>query len=253
MLQTIKKIATYSALTFLTACGGGGGDGGASVTDPTLSFPLRQAISDYVAKGLSEYYFVTGSYKNTDGSTYTVSGELQRSKTAASSITFEGRNAVRYTDSFNGNVTYTDLLINGVKNTVVQAFPSDSSSSYWDALTYSNLGSLSSSSYQVNSIVTDTPAFIKVGQQGTLYTSIDYLNSTKSTKKGSSKSTFEVLPDAASSVLINLTEVNYESSGAYKSTVTNTFRVGLSGSFERVSGYITYANGNQTTLTRIKK
>jgi hypothetical protein len=61
------------------------------------------------------------------------------------------------------------------------------------------------------------------------------------------------LPDAASSVLIKLTEVNYESSGAYKSTETNTFRVGLSGSFERVSSYITYANGNQGTLTRINK
>lgn len=252
MRQTTRNLIICCAFTFLAACGGGGG-GGSSVTDPAVSFPLRQAISDFVSNGKSEYYSFEGSFKNTDGSPYSVNGELQYSKTAASSITFEGRNAVRYTYSFAGDITFKDLLVNGVKNTIVQAYPTKTFNSYWDAITYSELGSLSSSSYRVNSTVTATPAFVKVGQQGTLFTAVDYLNFTKSTQQGTSTATFEVLPDTASSVLIKITEVNADANGANLLTEINSFRVNLSGTLERVSAAITYQNGDKATLTRINK
>lgn len=226
MLSTIKKLAALVALTLLTACGGGGGGGGeSSVTDPSINFPLRQAVSDYVIAGKSEYFLIAGTLKNSDGSFYTANGEIQSSKTAASSVTFEGRNAVRYSNTMDGNVTYSNVLINGIKNTIVKPFPNNSSFFYWDAITYSELGFISDSSYNVYTTVTTTPAFIKVGQQGTLSTKVKYLNITKSTRQGTSTTTYEVLPDTASSVIIKLTEISYDSAGAYDSTEDNFYRV----------------------------
>ncbi|MCX7261521.1 MAG: hypothetical protein NTX67_01795 [Burkholderiales bacterium] len=67
MLKNIKTVLTACTVTFLTACGGGGGDSGGSVSNPPQSTDKISGVTLNPASAIQSAYTAVG---NTSDSTY---------------------------------------------------------------------------------------------------------------------------------------------------------------------------------------
>lgn len=219
-------------------------------------FALKAAMSDYVTSSRLDNFSISATGLNSDGSTYAISGDMQSSKTASIVGVFESKNFLKTVQAQIGSMTITNLKSGTtVIGSVTYPYTSQSND-YWDA-NFNPMGHSSSSTfvnkttnhYQVNQLVTTIPDFVKAGDTGTLNTSTDYSDSSKSTILSTSTTTYRVRVDTETSVLIDLIS-NEKSTNGTTNTEIDTYKLDSNGV---IFLYSATASGNGLTMTFTKK
>lgn len=251
--MTIKTLFVCICFLSLTGCGGGGGGG---VVESTNSFPLKAALSTYVTTASTDIYTITGQGLNSDGTTYTISGNAQIAKTASIVGPFEGVNYLKTSEGLTGTLIFNNIKTNGALVNSIELPYSGQGFSYYDAdfnpmggSTSTTVGSETSTSYEVNKLVNRIPNFGKVGDSGTLYTTTEYSSSSKSSVKSTSTTTFEIKPETSSTAIIVLSTQESDSDGT-TSTNVRSYRMDLSGSITPISQVNTFSNGVTIKLSK---
>lgn len=227
---------------------------------PTASsskyFALKAAMSDYVTSSRLDNFSISATGLNSDGSTYAIGGDMQSSKTASIVGVFESKNFLKTVQAQIGSMTITNLKSGAtVIGSVTYPYTSQSND-YWDA-NFNPMGHSSSSTfvnkttnhYQVNQLVTTIPDFVKAGDTGTLNTSTDYSDSSKSTILSTSTTTYRVRGDTETTVLIDLIS-NEKSTNGTTSTEIDTYKLDSNGVIFLYSATV---SGNGLTMTFTKK
>jgi hypothetical protein len=230
-----------------------------SVTPPVSSpkyFALKAAMSDYVTNTSYGNYLIAGSGLNSDGSTFSVNGDMQSSKTASIVGIFESKNYLKTVQAQIGSMTFTNLKSGtAVMGSVTYPYSSQSND-YWDA-SFNPMGHSSSSTfvgkttnhYKVNQIVTTIPDFVKVGDTGTLNTSTDYSDSSKSTALATSTTSYRVKNDSENTVLIDIVTNDKNTNGS-TSTEIETYKLDSNGVIFLYSVTTTSSNGLTMIVTK---
>jgi hypothetical protein len=222
-------LAAAGALA-LSACGGGGD--AAAPTDPktsTLSFPLKSAYAAAVASGYAKTYTVSG----------TCSGSATQTHGAATGgASFEGASGV---------VSAVETLTISFTN-CTPASNAATATIYYDA-SYTPLGStIVGNVYRVYSAGLTIPASVTVGSTGTIGTSINYSNSTKTTMLGQNAFSYVVELDTATTAIVNLITRTTDAAGRLTSTEQDRYRIDATGPAVPVSIDIQYAYTSTTHL-----
>lgn len=214
--------AFYFCSVFLTGCGGGGSGStsGTATSGPVTStetFQLRTAWINYLSESRSIPFTVTGTVSGT-----TVGGSGTVTFGTILSTTFEGQSALSksVTATYVINVNGTSLPLGGT------------STSYFTS-NYAPLG-FSGSEYQVVT-ATSIPTTAKVNDTGTLYVTDIYTSSSKTSKSGTSTSTFVLEPDTATTALLKVIDVEKNTSNNIISTEISTFRITPAGALTRLT------------------
>lgn len=177
-----------AVLTFLSACGGGGGDGASNNT----LYPLSDALAEYVLNSTNTNVSITGSLSGA-GQTYAISGSGRIIESTTNS-TFNGISAKKKTQTTTGTIT-----VNGQ----TQSF--NDVTYYYFNNNNQPLGHTNSSAYCISSNVKSIPLNISAGQTGDWYTTDCYTNSSKAVKTTSSVTTYQIqaVTDKTADLIIN--------------------------------------------------
>lgn len=219
----------------LASCGGGGGGGssGGGSTTPTgpvtstLSFPLKAGLTNSIINNPSTYFNISG----------TCSGTASNSGLAPITATFEGVSGI-------SEVTTQTISLSNCTPASTIGFSTD----YFD-INYVPLGStFSDGTYSVFPTPPSIPTSVKVGDTGTLGTSNNYLNSTKTVLTGTDAISYVIEPDTATTAIVNKIDKSFNSLGVLTSTEQDRFRIAADGTLTPVSTDIQAANGSTTHL-----
>jgi hypothetical protein len=224
-LTALALVALVSL--FLVACGSGGGDSGGTV--PPATFPLWQAWVSTVSKAETRSFSVSGTYS---GASVSGSGTVTFNPLKAS--TFEGKNALGQT-----------IVVSGTLTVSGQTIPYGGTSTDYVDSNYLPLG-VANSGYMVVSGTPTIPQTAQVNDTGTLATFTAYDSSAKTTVLGTETMTFALLPDTASSAILQLIFTDRSTTGAVIGTATQTYRIALNGTLTRLSEQYQDSTGSMT-------
>lgn len=213
-------LALTMATTFLTACGGGGGNGGtpAAPVTSTETFQVRAAYINYLNDTRTLPFTLSGS---TSGLPVSGSGSLTQSSLTSSS--FEGFAALQKTSTVNASLT---------ANGITDPF-SSTLISYVDS-NYVPLGSVNDEYLVVTGAAT-IPVTGKVNDTGIWFSANRYASSFKISFLGTEVVSYALLPDTASTALLDIIQVDKNLSGATTLTTTLRFRISPAGELTRLS------------------
>lgn len=195
MKKTIFALAL--APLFLTACGGGGGDGGTTVS--TADFPVRAAYIAMLQSGRQTSYTVTGSCTGTATETVspTVSDGSPIPTLSSTSIITTNLSGCTSPTATTKNFYRADYSLTGY----LQA------NGEYDAATSSTV----------------IPATLRVGDTLPLATLTRYSDSSRTTQIGTATQVLTVEPDTATTAII-VSSLNVFNTGATTPTVSSQYR-----------------------------
>jgi hypothetical protein len=202
----------------LAACGGGGGGSGFTPVSSTETFQLRTAWINYLTDSRPLPFTVSGT---SSGIRITGSGTLTQGSLSASG--FEGVSAMQKTFAMTGSITGNGITV-----------PLSSSITDYVDSNYYPLGS-SGDEYTVVNGTATIPQTAVVNDTGTLFTENRYQSSAKAVLLGTNTLSYAVQPDAASTALLKLIQVEKNTAGATTDTTTMTFRMTPAGGLTRLS------------------
>lgn len=213
-------LALTLATTFLAACGGGGGNGGlpAAPVTSTETFQVRAAYINYLNDTRTLPFTLSGS---TSGLPVSGSGSLTQSSLTSSS--FEGFSALQKTSTVNASLTANGMTV-PFSSTLI---------SYVDS-NYVPLGSVNDEYLVVTGAAT-IPVTGKVNDTGIWFSANRYSSSFKISLLGTEVVSYALLPDTASTALLNIIQVDKNLSGATTLTTTLRFRISPAGELTRLS------------------
>jgi len=222
MNKSIRLLLLSVGMIILGACGGGGGGGGSAASVPvksTTSFPVAQAMANFVSTSHNINYAMTGKE---NGIAVTGSGTISFS--AAVSTTFEGQTALSQTGTISGTIS-------GNGNTVPYAFTGQ------DIYTtnYDYLGVIDSGSYCVGQGSQPFPSSAKVGDTAFLGTSDCYQDSSKNVKTETDKDSYVIEADTSTTAIFNQITSTYDLSNQLTSTTQVRWRIDQVGNITFVS------------------
>ena len=207
-----------SVLAVLAACGGGGGGGSTAPVTSTETFQLRTAYVNYLTDTRSLPFALTGTVSNVS-----VSGGGSLTQGSMSSTTFEGQAAQAKVTTVTGTVRGNGQSVSLASTTTA----------YVDS-NYNPLG-FSGSEYEVVTSSAPIPATARVNDTAVWYVTDRYTSSGKTSRVGTTTSTFVLEPDTASTALLKIIEVERNTSNTVTSTSTITFRMTPAGALTRLS------------------
>jgi hypothetical protein len=219
MKARISAFAAIAAASFLASCGGGDGDNGAS----TRTYELHAAWVNYVTDSGTKAFTLTGmSPAIAVGTEFTGSGTATFGQ--LDSATFESQPALTKAIAATG-------LIYATGHTV----PYDSRSRLYFDSNYLPVGAVSTGAYTVVTSAATIPQTAKVDDTGPVYTGTTYADSTKTTIVSTSRGTYAVVADTASTALFIITDTESHPDGWEMSTYKVTFRMTLNGDLTRLT------------------
>lgn len=206
----------------LTACGGSGGGGAPASNNPannpapasTKSFPLAQAIANF-ASDSHRYNFSITISQGSDS----VSGSGTATMAAATSVTFEGQQAL------SSVATFTASLSDG--STTI---PFAATAQGIVTTNYVSLGMISAEEYCVyRSNTASYPTSIEVGDTGVIGTADCYTNSNKIQKTQEIMESYVIEADGPDNAIYNTVMTFKSVSGVVTETDQNRYRITESG------------------------
>jgi hypothetical protein len=250
----MKKIIVSIALsTALAGCLGGGSTSPASTSaasstpatttqNTPLSIDVTTANANAINNGGTASYTISGSYGTTR-----LSGSGTATTGAPTSVVLNGIALLKSTSVISETLTqttssgYTQTTTNSVTGNAYY-----NSSNYYASI-YDD-----GSSWEVMSANYTLPTTIKAGDTGNFGDSITYTNSSKTTIKGTSKYSWSVASDTATSLLLTRYIDFYDTSNVRLYRGTTVWRENTNGTEKTVStNYLDLpATGSQTNLTR---
>jgi len=220
-----------STVFALSACGGGGGDSGVTVT-PVTSFALQAGYKARVSGGAVDNYTVSGS----------CSGSATITTSSALAATFEGITGFSAGQTSTINVTNCVPATNTVTGT-----------SYYDA-NYTILGS-SIPNLEYTKVLTTPPplpASVKVGDTAVYATITVYTDSTKRTIVGQRVLSYVVEADSPTTAFVTLITKSYNATNQLLFTQQSKFRIQGDGTLTSVSIDVQYATTSTLHLIYTK-
>ena len=203
LLVIAKLFCTTSLLGLLSACGGGGGSDGPTVS--TLNFPLDIAATNYLKSSRTDN--LSGSL---EGNTF----QAIQTQSPGPTAVFEGISALTSTST-------TVLRINGA------LFSQTTSTTYFSGNPFTVYGSINQDGrYEIDQQVANLPSTAKVGAIGNFSTSSTYSDSSLSAQTGTSTTTWSLEEDAETTALFC---VNVVTLGAEPVTGSQCYRINSSG------------------------
>lgn len=226
-------LALTLSVAFLAACGGGGGGSGtpAAPVTSTETFQVRTAYINYVNDSRTLPFTISGT---TAGVSVSGSGTLTQSSVTNS--TFEGAAALQKTSTINASLTANGMTI-PLATTLV---------SYVDS-NYVPLGSVNGEYLVVTGAIT-IPVTGKVNDAGVWFSANRYASSLKLNLLGTEVISYALLPDTATTALLNIIQVDKNLSGATTMTTTLRFRMTPTGELTRLSEHAV-AEATDLTVT----
>lgn len=232
MKVAIKYTLTAATLSFLAACGGGGGDGATSPVASTETFQVRTALTNYLTNTATYTGTVSGTY-----SSLPVTGTFLVTQGNLGSGTFEGRPALSKAITATGN-----LIVNG------QTIPSAvTTTTYFDS-NYVPLGTSGGTDYEVVTGAVTIPTTARIGDTGNLYTVTRWSSSSKTLQRGTTQVSYVLEPDTANTALFKLIRVDKNNSNTTTSTATVSFQITPTGGITRKQETLT-ESGVAITVT----
>ena len=212
--------------SLLVACGGGGGGGGGSApvtTGPvisTLSFPFQSANSALIANGYTKTYTISGDCTGTATDTAMPAAAVTGGATFGSGSTV-GQQSVQQTLSIN----FTSCTASSSVSTAISYFDSN----------YTPQGSVASAISRVYLTPPVIPASVVVGSGGRIGTLTNYDRSPTPAVIGTTDVSYLVVPETATTAILNLTSVNADNAGTVISTEQDRYRIGITGALTPIS------------------
>lgn len=230
MRFTIMGLALAAAVA---GCGGGGGGGeaGAPAGPSPQSFLLRSTWDKHVVTAFSSRYVVGGTL---NGAAVTGSGSVTVS--APSAASFEGRSALRKTETLAGTLTVAGMTV-----------PYSAERQLYFDTASNPLGGVGDD-YVVVSGTVLIPTMARVGDAATLYAAELYASSTKQLRTGTAQVSFALRADTVTTALLSLVTEKRNTVGQLTSTDTVLLRITPSGEATRVSES-SVMPGSNTDLT----
>lgn len=214
--------------SFLLASCGGGGDSNqtpATASASTLSFPFKSADTATVLRGSSTNYSVSGTCNGTSNST----------STTPVPAVFEAISGVSVTNAMNMN--FTDCT---------PASTSSTSTDYFDS-NYTLLGTVvAGGDYSVFLIPPVIPAFVKVGDSGSIGTLSNFTDSSKNVSIGRDDYSYVVESDTANSAIVRITDKSFDSNNVLTLSQESRYRIGADGTLDIISADVQYWDGSTT-------
>lgn len=234
-----KYSSTVLALftsAFLFGCGGGGGGGTAAApavpvgpVTSTLTFPYLQAQKAGVAAGHNQSFVVSGSCTGTATSTQAP---------ATTPAVFEANPA-----ALSAFATLTATLTNATGITGCPPTLAQTVTSYFDSnytpLGYNQIGF----NYGVYLIPPIIPVSVTVGSTGVIGTETLYTDASKTIFNGRNDISYVVEADTASTAIVNIITMNYNSANTLITTAQGRSRISATGTKTPISLEITDNKG----------
>lgn len=199
----------------LVACGGGGSSGGA--LQQATTYPIQSAMTSIYTNGLQVTLPVTGTASNGTISS-AVTGSLTLGVSGATNSSFNGASALQVVSTVTGA-----LVING------QSVPLNSGSTDYMNAAYAPLGSSSSDSYCVATSSEAFPTTATAGQTGNVATYACYTDSTKTTSKGSTTTTFVTAAGANNALSFQFVTTVFDASNKVLAVERDTYSITAAG------------------------
>ena len=224
MKKLVKITVIIISGSLFSACGGGGGSAPATTTTTSsLSFPVAQAIANFVSASHNYNYSMTGTENGTS-----VTGTGTVSYSAAVNSTFEGQVALAQSGTISGTIS-------GNGNTVPYAF----SGTDFYTTNYGWLGNSGSGSYCVARTTQSFPSSAKVGDTAILGTNDCYQDSTKNIKTETDEDSYVVEADTSTTALFNEITNTYSLTNNLQSTTQLRWRIDQLGNVNFASVTVT--------------
>jgi len=246
MKKIIVSITLSTALA-LSGCLGGGSTSTASTPATTtlntpLSIDVTTANANDINNASTAVYTISGSYGTTQ-----LSGNGSMTSGAPSSVVLNGAALLKKTSVISETLTQTTT--SGYTQTTTDSVTGNAyfNSSNYYAVIYDD-----GTSWEVMSANYTLPTTIKAGDTGIFGDTITYTDSTKTTIKGSSKYSWSVASDTATSLLYTRYIDFYNTSNVKLYRGTTVLRENTNGTEKVVSrNYLDFpATGSQTNVTR---
>jgi hypothetical protein len=234
-------VAALALAALLTACGGGGGGGSPAQPVAGTTFPLQTGIAKLYNAGLQKTMTVSGTAKNSAGTSYPVSGTATFTQSPAGSTTFNGQAAYVSTVTITGNIT-----VNG------QTLPVASTDQAYLSTTYSPLGETSASATCVAQTPSSYPATVTIGQTGSVVTYACSSTSQPPTPLGTEVISFVMTPgNSATTATFTSIDTLTNTAGQPVGTTQVNYLIDTSGNLSLISvtELLTLQNGEQANLT----
>ena len=215
-----KLLALACCAAFVAACGGGGGDVPATTT-PVVSTDVFQVKTAYV-----NYFNDIGTYPFVVSGTaagYSVTGSGTVTQSNVTSGTFESVAALQKTTTVTGS-----FVANGASYSLA------ATDTAYVNLSYVALG-WSGDEYVIVTNVATVPDTAKVNDAGPSHSANRYVSSTDRTFLGTSDVSFALKADTATTALLEIIQVDKNTSGVIEMTATATFRMTPAGGLTRLS------------------
>ena len=226
-----------AACAGLVACGGGGGGDKpqeALKVTSTNVFNLKAAYTSLVSTP-----FKVNFSASVTKSGVTAKGSGSITQGSAQSGTFENAAAQKVVTAVLGSIS-------GNGNTVSL---DSTSADYYDS-NYNILGTDGTSSYRVVDASFNFPTSIKVGDTGELYTEKKYSSYTKSTLTGTTKVSFLVEADTATTALLSIISVVKDTNSIVTSQETVQYRISADNKLTPIKDTLNdYVNSLVWTMT----
>ncbi len=236
MNKSIRLLFVSTAILLLGSCGGGGSSSGGGSSNTT--FPLAQAIANFVSKAESIPVTATGTVI---GSGSSGTGSAIFSATAASApanpplpLLSSQAGVFLRTLSITGNVT---------SNTVTTPF--DFETQVYYTTDYEPLGQNEPGLFCVFSGVTAKfPASVIAGQTGTIGTAACYQDDSQLIATGSLVSSFAIKTNTATTVTASLIDKVFDTGNTLQSTRQIDYQLDQNGNITFLSGIVTIPASN---------
>ena len=216
----VRPAAVFSCaiavLLSLSACGGGGDGGTAEPPASTATFQLAGAYARYVA---SAVHYETSGTGQASGQSFTSTGTLEITAPIAS--TFGGAAAQRKTYS-----TIQTVRVNGISQS-----GNGTAFRYYDS-NYRDIG-ISGSGFEQVLTMSTLPATVRPGDTGAWSNSVVYSSSSRAVATGTSRATYRVREDSATSVIVEVSD-SAQVSGS-SATTLDSYRLTATGDFRQIS------------------
>ena len=208
-----------TVLLSLSACGGGGDGGTAEAPASTATFQLAGAYARYVA---SAVHYETSGTGQASGQSFTSTGTLDITAPIAS--TFGGAAAQRKTYS-----TIQTVRVNGVSQS-----GNGTAFRYYDS-NYRDIG-ISGSGFEQVVTMSALPATVRPGDTGTWSTGVVYSSSSRTVTTGTSRATYRIREDSATSVVVEVSDVAQVSGSS--ATTLDSYRLTAAGDFRQIAQHL---------------
>lgn len=207
--------------SLLVACGGGGGSSSPVTVGPvisTLSFSFQSANSTLIANGYTKTYAISGDCTGTATDTATPAAAATGGATFGSTI---GQRSVQQTLTIN----YTNCTPPSSVSTATSYFDSN----------YTPQGSVASAISRVYQTPPVIPASVAIGSSGRIGTLTNYDRSSNPIVIGTTEVSFLVVPETATTAILNWTYINKNNAGDVISTEQDRYRLGTTGALTPIS------------------